>query len=100
MAFSRQYLQCCDERRDFGKSLNEQRSDGELCDVTLVAANERFPAHKCVLSAASQYFRSMFAGGSFAESSSSEIELFSVDKGALDLILKMIYLGVLTLDLA
>ncbi|KAI4812045.1 hypothetical protein KUCAC02_014901, partial [Chaenocephalus aceratus] len=39
-------------------ALNQQRKDGLLCDVTLVAGEQKFHAHKAVLAACSDYFRS------------------------------------------
>ena len=100
MAFSRQYSQDNEDRQDVIRCLNAQRVDSELCDVILLVGNEKLPAHRCVLSASSHYFRSMFAQGSFAESSSTEVQLFSIDSGALKSILDMIYLGTLSLDLS
>ncbi|KAJ6660218.1 hypothetical protein lerEdw1_017918 [Lerista edwardsae] len=38
-------------------ALNQQRSDGTLCDITLVAEEQKFHAHKAVLAACSDYFR-------------------------------------------
>ncbi|KAK6290983.1 hypothetical protein J4Q44_G00386140 [Coregonus suidteri] len=38
-------------------ALNQQRKDGLLCDVTLVAGDQKFHAHKAVLAACSDYFR-------------------------------------------
>ena len=31
-----------------------------MCDVTIVVQDRTFPAHKCILAAASEYFRTMF----------------------------------------
>ncbi|XP_076802559.1 uncharacterized protein LOC143446690 [Clavelina lepadiformis] len=41
------------------QALNKQRSGGEFCDVTVLVEHKRFSAHKCVLSANSEYFRSL-----------------------------------------
>lgn len=38
-------------------ALNQQRKDGLLCDVTLVAGEQKFHAHKAVLAACSDYFK-------------------------------------------
>lgn len=38
-------------------SLNEMRSQKELCDVILCAGDGKFPAHKAVLAAVSPFFR-------------------------------------------
>ncbi|KAM7398532.1 hypothetical protein PAMA_006437 [Pampus argenteus] len=40
--------------------LNEQRLRGQMCDVVLVVADQRYQAHKSVLAASSEYFQSLF----------------------------------------
>ncbi|MGH0146946.1 UNVERIFIED_CONTAM: hypothetical protein FKN15_009082 [Acipenser sinensis] len=40
-------------------ALNQQRHDGILCDVTLVAEKQKFHAHKAVLAACSDYFKEL-----------------------------------------
>ncbi|MEQ2235304.1 Kelch-like protein 32 [Ilyodon furcidens] len=47
-------------------ALNQQRKDGQLCDVTLVAGEQKFHAHKAVLAACSDYFRKLMAGDSYS----------------------------------
>ncbi|XP_007893134.2 zinc finger and BTB domain-containing protein 38 [Callorhinchus milii] len=41
--------------------LNEQRTRGMLCDVTIVVEDSKFKAHKNVLAAASLYFKNLFS---------------------------------------
>uniref|UniRef100_A0A3Q3M969 Zinc finger and BTB domain containing 21 n=1 Tax=Labrus bergylta TaxID=56723 RepID=A0A3Q3M969_9LABR len=40
--------------------LNEQRLRGQMCDVVLVVADQRYQAHKSVLAASSEYFQTLF----------------------------------------
>uniref|UniRef100_A0A3Q3IS68 Uncharacterized protein n=1 Tax=Monopterus albus TaxID=43700 RepID=A0A3Q3IS68_MONAL len=40
--------------------LNEQRLRGQMCDVVLIVADQRYQAHKSVLAASSEYFQSLF----------------------------------------
>lgn len=42
------------------KSLNEQRSHGLFCDVTIIIQDKKFRAHKTILSASSTYFYQLF----------------------------------------
>ena len=49
------------------RSLNDLRNSKLLCDTIIRAETKEFPAHRCVLSAGSLYFRGLFAtelGGS------------------------------------
>ncbi|XP_068181725.1 transcriptional regulator Kaiso [Antennarius striatus] len=43
------------------KSMNEQRSHGLFCDVTIIIQDRKFRAHKTVLSASSVYFHQLFS---------------------------------------
>uniref|UniRef100_A0A1A7WCP6 Zinc finger and BTB domain containing 33 n=1 Tax=Iconisemion striatum TaxID=60296 RepID=A0A1A7WCP6_9TELE len=42
------------------KSLNEQRTHGLFCDVTIIIQDKKFRAHKTILSASSTYFHQLF----------------------------------------
>nr|XP_039271552.1 kelch-like protein 2 [Styela clava] len=42
------------------QSLDSFRKRGIMCDVTIIIGEEEFPAHRLVLSAASEYFETMF----------------------------------------
>lgn len=43
------------------KSMNEQRSHGIFCDVTIIIQDKKFRAHKTILSASSTYFHQLFS---------------------------------------
>lgn len=43
------------------KSLDEQRSIGLFCDVTIIVQDKKFRAHKTILSASSTYFHQLFS---------------------------------------
>lgn len=44
----------------FLKLLNEQRLEGEHCDIAVVVEDVKFRAHRCVLAACSNYFKKLF----------------------------------------
>ncbi|XP_033125282.1 kelch-like protein 20 [Anneissia japonica] len=54
-------------------SLQSLREEALFCDIKIKVEEREFPAHKIVLSAASEYFRAMFTGG-LKESSQDMIE--------------------------
>jgi len=68
------------------------RESGILCDVTLGAESESFPAHRSLLASASDYFRAMF-GSEMRESSAKKIDLFGVTAAGLKCVLDFVYTG-------
>ena len=72
--------------------LNELRKDNTLCDVTLQIEGLNFSAHRCVLLAASPYFRSLFTSG-FKENKDSVIVLQDTKPAVLSEALRFIYTG-------
>ncbi|MGH0174993.1 UNVERIFIED_CONTAM: hypothetical protein FKN15_007027 [Acipenser sinensis] len=73
-------------------ALNQQRHDGILCDVTLVAEEQKFHAHKAVLAACSDYFRAMFSL-CMVESGADEVNLHGVTSVGLKQALDFAYTG-------
>ena len=72
--------------------LNELRETNILCDATIRAQEQDFPAHKCVLSAASQYFQAMFTS-QMKETESNLVELQDAKSTTISDILQFIYTG-------
>lgn len=64
----------------------------QLCDVVLVADERRIPAHRLVLSAASDYFAAMFTNN-VREASMEEINIHDVDADALASLIHYAYTG-------
>ncbi|XP_069091632.1 kelch-like protein 32 isoform X1 [Pleurodeles waltl] len=78
-------------------ALNQQRNDGILCDVTLVAEEQKFHAHKAVLAACSDYFRAMFSL-CMVESGADEVNLHGVTSLGLKQALEFAYTGQILLE--
>ncbi|NXT80809.1 KAISO regulator, partial [Zapornia atra] len=60
------------------QSLNEQRGHGLFCDVTVIVEDQKFRAHRNVLSASSTYFHQLFSvAGQVVELSFIRAEIFA-----------------------
>ncbi|XP_072014349.1 kelch repeat and BTB domain-containing protein 2-like [Amphiura filiformis] len=77
--------------------LNQLRQQAAFCDVNIIVGDQRFPAHKAVLSCASDYFQGMFSSG-FQESTMSEITVPGTEESFAQ-ILDFAYTGYFTLSL-
>ena len=84
---------------EFTRRLNAQRSaSSSYCDVVLVTdGGVEFPAHRCVLAAASEYFQVMF-NINMLESTQSRIHLRGAGAGALAKLLDFAYTGALCIS--
>ncbi|KAK0046000.1 kelch-like protein 5, partial [Biomphalaria glabrata] len=74
------------------KKLEMYAGKRQLCDVVLVAEDRRIPAHRLVLSAASDYFAAMFTNN-VREANMEEILIKDVDAEALALLVQYTYTG-------
>lgn len=63
----------------FLKLLNEQRLEGEHCDIAVVVEDVKFRAHRCVLAACSNYFKKLFKKHEVDSSSVIEIDFIRSD---------------------
>ncbi|KAM6100868.1 zinc finger and BTB domain-containing protein 4 [Pterocles gutturalis] len=72
--------------------LNEQRLRGQFCDVTIIAEDTKFRAHKNVLAASSPFFRQALSQGPAASPSPAQVlELPGVQAGVFSDVLNFIY---------
>ena len=76
--------------REVLDQMNEYRLSRKLCDIVLRAEGESFPAHRVVLSAASEYFNGMFCNN-MAECGLKEVPLFGVRASTLRTIVEFAY---------
>ncbi|KAL1023005.1 hypothetical protein UPYG_G00035280 [Umbra pygmaea] len=77
--------------------LNQQRLNGRLCDVLLVAQDREFPAHRSVLASCSSYFHKLFTSGPAAD----QQNIYSIDfvaSDALGALLDFAYTATLTVS--
>lgn len=72
------------------ESINRMRANNQLCDAVLVVDKKRFPVHKAILAANSEYFRALFTNG-MKESKESDIQMSCVNQEMIALILEYIY---------
>lgn len=76
--------------------LNEQRLKGQFCDVVLMAGEHRYPAHRSVLAASSEYFHTLF---SRRDSETQDvIQLDFCEPEAFEIVLNYIYSSSLFVD--
>lgn len=74
-------------------NMEELRRLGKLCDITLIAQEEKFSAHRIVLAASIPYFNAMFMHDYLLESRQDVIVLNNVDACALEHIINYSYNG-------
>lgn len=76
--------------------LNEQRLRGQMCDVLLIVADQKYNAHKSVLAASSEYFQSLFTR--MDAESPKVVNLDFCEPDAFEIVLNYIYSSSLFVD--
>ncbi|RVE63459.1 hypothetical protein OJAV_G00136480 [Oryzias javanicus] len=76
--------------------LNEQRLQGQMCDVVLVVADQKYQAHKSVLAGSSEYFQSLFTR--MDAESLKVVNLDFCEPDAFEIVLNYIYSSSLFVD--
>ncbi|XP_069655863.1 zinc finger and BTB domain-containing protein 4 [Haliaeetus albicilla] len=71
--------------------LNEQRLRGQFCDVTIIAEDTKFRAHKNVLAASSPFFKQALAEEPTCPTPAQVLELPGVQAGVFSDVLNFIY---------
>ncbi|XP_054662742.1 zinc finger and BTB domain-containing protein 4 [Grus americana] len=71
--------------------LNEQRLRGQFCDVTIIAEDTKFRAHKNVLAASSPFFKQALAEEPACPTPAQVLELPGVQAGVFSDVLNFIY---------
>ncbi|XP_072704718.1 zinc finger and BTB domain-containing protein 4 [Ciconia boyciana] len=71
--------------------LNEQRLRGQFCDVTIIAEDTKFRAHKNVLAASSPFFKRALAEEPACPTPAQVLELPGVQAGVFSDVLNFIY---------
>ncbi|KAM5239350.1 zinc finger and BTB domain-containing protein 7A [Ctenodactylus gundi] len=88
-----------DHSSDILSGLNEQRTQGLLCDVVILVEGREFPTHRSVLAACSQYFKKLFTSGAAVDQQNVyEIDFVSAD--ALTALVDFAYTATLTVSTA
>ena len=77
--------------------LNELRETNVLCDTTIRAEGQDFATHKCVLSAASAYFRALFTS-QMKETKNNMVELQEAKSTTISDVLQFIYTGKVSIN--
>ena len=70
---------------------------GKLCDITLVANEAKFTAHRIVLAASIPYFHAMFLH-EMAESRQAQVRIGTLDAAALEQLINYSYNGSVTIS--
>ncbi|NXF31659.1 KLHL4 protein, partial [Nyctibius bracteatus] len=93
---SDEYFQSTNHAEQTFRKMENYLQQKQLCDVLLIVGDQKIPAHRLVLSAASDYFAAMFTND-VREAKQEEIKMEGVDPDALKALVRYAYTGILEL---
>ncbi|NXH13681.1 KLHL4 protein, partial [Bucco capensis] len=93
---SEEYFQSTNHAEQTFRKMENYLQQKQLCDVLLVAGDQKIPAHRLVLSAVSDYFAAMFTND-VREAKQEEIKMEGVEPEALKALVRYAYTGILEL---
>ncbi|KFQ48376.1 PREDICTED: kelch-like protein 4, partial [Nestor notabilis] len=93
---SDEYFQSTNHAEQTFRKMENYLQQKQLCDVLLIAGDQKIPAHRLVLSAVSDYFAAMFTND-VREAKQEEIKMEGVDPDALKALVRYAYTGILEL---
>ncbi|XP_072191845.1 kelch-like protein 4 isoform X2 [Excalfactoria chinensis] len=93
---SEEYFHSTNHAEQTFRKMENYLQQKQLCDVLLIAGDQKIPAHRLVLSAVSDYFAAMFTND-VREAKQEEIKMEGVDPDALKALVHYAYTGILEL---
>ncbi|XP_036596126.1 kelch-like protein 4 [Trichosurus vulpecula] len=93
---SEEYFQATNHAEQTIRKMENYLQHKQLCDVFLIVGHHTIPAHRLVLSAASDYFAAMFTND-VLEAKQEEIKMEGIDPDALKALVHYAYTGILEL---
>uniref|UniRef100_A0A8C3KRU1 Kelch like family member 4 n=1 Tax=Calidris pygmaea TaxID=425635 RepID=A0A8C3KRU1_9CHAR len=93
---SDEYFQSTNHAEQTFRKMENYLQQKQLCDVLLIAGDQKIPAHRLVLSAVSDYFAAMFTND-VREAKQEEIKMEGIDPDALKALVRYAYTGILEL---
>ncbi|XP_009685771.2 kelch-like protein 4 isoform X1 [Struthio camelus] len=93
---SDEYFRSTNHAEQTFRKMENYLQQKQLCDVLLIAGDQKIPAHRLVLSAVSDYFAAMFTND-VREAKQEEIKMEGVDPDALKALVHYAYTGILEL---
>ena len=80
------------------KSLNKLRKNNILYDVRIVYGSQEVPAHKCILVASSDYFKSLFLGPVKTDEDKVDLSSVALDFASVEAVIDFLYTGKINID--